>query len=64
MSDYLGVEQGTPSIPAATEHLHYWKSDGNLYTLDSSNIERQVVVGQGSPSGALMRYIYVQFGGM
>ena len=65
MSTFLGVEQATPGAnPSATEDLYYFKSDGLLYVLNSAGLERQIVSGQGSPSGALMQYMFVQFGGL
>lgn len=64
MSTYLAVEQATPAAPSAGRHLIYFKTDGDMYTLDSSGIEREVVTGQGEPDGPLMQYIYLQYGGM
>lgn len=40
-------EIATPATPAAGLHRQYFKSDGNLYTLDSAGIERRVGSGQG-----------------
>lgn len=50
---YLGsyVEQGeiaTPASPTTNRHRVYFKSDGNLYTLNSSGTETQVGAGAGS----------------
>ena len=61
---YLGKEESTPANPAATEHKFYFKADGMMYMLNSAGLEVQVVQGQGSPSGAMMIYMYNQFGGM
>jgi hypothetical protein len=43
MSTFLQVEQATPSVPAATQHLSYFKADGFLYTLNSAGQERKIV---------------------
>jgi hypothetical protein len=64
MSKILLVEQSTPASPASGEHLFYFKTDGDMYTLDSLGVEREVVHGQGEPDGALMQYLYIQYGGL
>lgn len=61
---YLSAQTTTPPPPAAGENLFYFKADGNMYMLDSTGNETSMAAGKGSPSGALMQYIYNQFGGM
>ena len=63
MSTLTQVEQATPSTPSANQRVTYPKVGGQ-YTMDSTGLEKEMVAGQGSPSGALMQYLFVQFGGL
>lgn len=37
------AEVATPSAPAASEHKLYFKSDNNLYSLDSAGTELNII---------------------
>jgi hypothetical protein len=63
MSTYTATEQATPATPSAGQQTVYPKVGGQ-YVIDSGGLEKQIVAGQGSPSGPLMQYLYIQFGGM
>lgn len=63
MSQLLQVEQTTPTTPGASQQLIYPKV-GKYVTLDSSGVERELVAGQGSPSGSLMQLMAIQYGAL